>query len=191
MNELKKKTEGEKSEEIVEGEVVVPIKTREVIYLTPEVSKVPFPKALAKKSIDKKFSKFVDVFKKLHINIPFADALEQMAIYARFMKDILSKRRSLKDVDETVVLTEECSAILQRKMPKKGRDPGSFTIPVVVEGVTEVEALCDLGASINLMSLTMYERLNLGEVTPTMLSLQMADRSDSLWYRGGCDDKSG
>ncbi|XP_057452805.1 uncharacterized protein LOC130744657 [Lotus japonicus] len=120
----------------------------------------------------------MEVFKKLHINIPFADALEQMPLYTKFTKDILHKRRWLKDVDETVVLTEECSAILQRKMPKKRRDPGSFTTPVVVEGVTEVEALCDLGASINLMPLTMYERLNLGEVTPpTMLSLQMADHS--------------
>lgn len=177
MSELKKKTEGEKREEIVGGEVVVPIKVREEVDLTPETSKVPFPKALAKKSLDKKFSKFVDVFKKLHISIPFADALEQMPIYAKFMKDILHKRRRLKGVDETVLMTEECSAILQRKMPKKRRDPGSFTIPVEIEGMADVEALCDLGASINLMPLTMFERLNLGEVTPTMLSLQMADRS--------------
>ncbi|XP_057426049.1 uncharacterized protein LOC130719437 [Lotus japonicus] len=177
MSELKKKTEGEKIEEIVEGEVVVPIKTKEVIDPTPKVSKVPFPKALTKKNIDKKFSKFAEVFKKLHINIPFADALEQVPMYARFMRDILSKRRSLKGVDETVMLTKECSAILQRKMPMKRRDPVSFTISVEVEGMTEVEALCDLGASINLMPLTMFERLDLGEVTPTMLSLQMADRS--------------
>ncbi|XP_057432359.1 uncharacterized protein LOC130725123 [Lotus japonicus] len=93
------------------------------------------------------------------------------------MRDILSKRRSLKGVDETVMLTEECSAILQRKMPMKRRDPGSFTIPVEVEGMAQVEALYDLRASINLMPLTMFERLDLGEVTPTMLSLQMADRS--------------
>ncbi|XP_057452422.1 uncharacterized protein LOC130744247 [Lotus japonicus] len=62
-------------------------------------------------------------------------------------------------------------------MPKKRRDPGSFTIPVEIEGLTVVEALCDLGASINLMPLSMFKRLNLGEVTPTMISLQMADRS--------------
>ncbi|XP_057440003.1 uncharacterized protein LOC130731798 [Lotus japonicus] len=137
MSELKKKTEGGKNEEIVEGEIVVPIKTKEVRDLTPKVSKIPFPKALTKKNIDKKFSKFVEVFIKLHINIPFADALEQMPIYARFMKDILSKRMTLKGVDETVVLTEECSAILQRKMPMKRRDPESFTIPVEVEGKAE------------------------------------------------------
>ena len=57
----------------------------------------------------------MEVFKKLHINIPFADALEQMASYVKFMKDILSQKRRLADF-ETVNLMEECSAILQRKL---------------------------------------------------------------------------
>ena len=58
----------------------------------------------------------MEVFKKLHINIPFADALEQFPSYVKFMKDILSKKRRLSDF-ETVNLTEECSTILQRKLP--------------------------------------------------------------------------
>ena len=53
----------------------------------------------------------MDVFKKLHINIPFADVLEQMPSYEKFMKDILLKKRRLSDF-EIVNLTEECSAIL-------------------------------------------------------------------------------
>ena len=88
---------------------------------------VPYPQRLKKHKLDKQFTKFMDVFKKLHINIPFADALKQMPSYVKFMKDILSKRR-LADF-ETVNLTEECSAILQRKLPQKLKDPGSFTIP--------------------------------------------------------------
>ena len=60
----------------------------------------------------------MEVFKKLHINIPFADALEQMPSYVKFMKEILSQKRRLADF-ETVNLTEECSAILQRKRPQK------------------------------------------------------------------------
>ena len=60
----------------------------------------------------------MEVFKKLHINIPFADALEQMPSYVKFMKDILSKKIRLSEF-ETANLTEECSAILQRKLPKK------------------------------------------------------------------------
>ena len=89
---------------------------------------VPYPQRLKKHKLDKQFTKFMDVFKKLHINIPFADALEQMPSYVKFMKDILSHKRRLADF-ETVNFTEECSAILQRKLPRKLKDPGSFTIP--------------------------------------------------------------
>ena len=67
---------------------------------------VPYPQRLKKHKLDKQFTKFMDVFKKLHINIPFADALEQMPSYVKFMKDILSHKRSLADF-ETVNLTEE------------------------------------------------------------------------------------
>ena len=67
---------------------------------------VPYPQRLKKHKLDKQFTKFMDVFKKLHINIPFADALEQMPSYVKFMKDILSQKRRLADF-ETVNLTEE------------------------------------------------------------------------------------
>ena len=92
---------------------------------------VPYPQRLKKHKLDKQFTKFMDVFKKLHINISFANALEQMPSYVKFMKDILSQKRRLADF-ETVNLTEECSAILQRKLPQKLKDPGSFTIPCTI-----------------------------------------------------------
>ena len=72
---------------------------------------IPYPQRQRKNKLDKQFTKFMEVFKKLHINIPFADALEQMPSYVKFMKDILSKKRRSSDF-ETVNLTEECSAIL-------------------------------------------------------------------------------
>ena len=72
---------------------------------------IPYPQRLKKHKLDKQFTKFMEVFKKLHINIPFADALEQMPSYVKFMKDILSQKRRLADF-KTVNLTEECSAIL-------------------------------------------------------------------------------
>src|ERR1044072_7207819 len=108
--------------------------------------------------------------------------LTQMPSYAKFMKDILSRRRKLRDMFETIMMTEECSAILQKKLPQKAKDLGSFTILVDIEGLSVAEALCDLGASINLMPLSMFRRLQLGEVTPTMISLQMADRSIKTPY---------
>ena len=78
---------------------------------------VPYPQRLKKNKLDKQFTKFMEVFKKLHINIPFVDALEQMPSYVKFMKDILSRKRRLSDF-EIVNLTEECSAILQKKLPQ-------------------------------------------------------------------------
>ena len=118
----------------------------------------------------------MEVFKKLHINIPFADALEQMPIYVKFMKDILSRKIRLSEF-ETVNLTEECSAILRRKLPHKLKDPCNFTIPCKIGNSIFERALCDLGANINLMPLSIFRRLGLGEARPTMVTLQLANRS--------------
>ena len=131
---------------------------------------IPYPQRLKKNKLDKQFTTFMDVFKKLHINIPFADALEQMPSYVKFMKDILSKKRRLSDF-KTVNLTKECSAILQRKLPQKLKDPGSFTIPCTIGNSIFERALCDLGASINLMPLSIFRRLRLGEARPTIVTL--------------------
>ena len=77
---------------------------------------IPYSQRLEKRKLDKQFTKFLEVFRKLHINIPFADALQQMPSYVKFMKEILSNKRRLPDF-ETVNLTEECRDILQRKLP--------------------------------------------------------------------------
>ncbi|KAM6553959.1 hypothetical protein CsatB_014721 [Cannabis sativa] len=138
--------------------------------------KIPYPQRLRKTNTDKQFSKFLEVFRKLHINIPFAEALEQMPSYVKFMKEILSKKRKMEDF-ETVALTEECSAILQKKLPPKLKDPGSFAIPCTIGKIENIHALCDLGASINLMPLSVFKRLQLGEAKPTTVTLQLADRS--------------
>ncbi|XP_062075447.1 uncharacterized protein LOC133779509 [Humulus lupulus] len=94
-----------------------------------------------------------------------------MPSYVNFMKEFLSKKR------KTVALIEECCATLQKKQPPKLKDTGSFNIPCSIEGSIETKALCDLGASVNLMALSIFRRLNLGEAQPTTVSLQMADRS--------------
>ena len=92
------------------------------------------------------------------------------------MKDILSKKRSLLNF-ETMNVTGECSAILQRKLPQKLKDTGSFTIPCTIRNSIFERALRDLGASINLMPLSIFKRLGLGEARPTTVTLQLADRS--------------
>ena len=126
--------------------------------------------------MDDQFSKFLSIFKQLHINIPLIEALEQMPKYAKFLKDIISKKWKLEE-HETVMLTEESSAILQKKLPPKLKDPGSFTIPCTIGKSYFDRALCDLGASINLMPLSIFGKLGLGEVKLTIISSQLADRS--------------
>ena len=99
-----------------------------------------------------------------------------MPNYAKFLKDILSKKR--KFVEEGVVnLIATCSVVIQKSLPVKMQDPGSFTIPCTIGKVEFKKALCDYGASINLMPLLVVKRLSLGELTPTNMTLQMADRT--------------
>ncbi|XP_022867325.1 uncharacterized protein LOC111387038 [Olea europaea var. sylvestris] len=88
-----------------------PLTSKTPIPVKAYVPPIPFPQRLQKHKLDIQFGKFLEAFKKLHINIPFADALAQMPSYAKFMKDILSNKRKLKE-HETAMLTEECSAIL-------------------------------------------------------------------------------
>ncbi|KAH9671114.1 hypothetical protein KPL70_017227 [Citrus sinensis] len=107
--------------EIPQPQPATPVKA----YIPP----IPFLQRLRKNTIDKQFLKFLDVFKKLHINIPFADALEQMPLYAKFMKEILSNKRKFEE-HETVMLTEDCTAILQNKLPPRLKDPGKLILRV-------------------------------------------------------------
>ena len=137
---------------------------------------IPYPQRLKKGKLEKQFTKFLDIFKKLHINIPFMDALENMPSYVKFMKMILANKKKFGEY-ETITLTEECSTILQKKFPSKLKDPCSFAIPFSIGNSIVGKALCDLGASINLMSLSMFKRLKLGEEKSTTISLQLADMS--------------
>ncbi|XP_057984621.1 uncharacterized protein LOC131169411 [Hevea brasiliensis] len=99
-----------------------------------------------------------------------------MPSYAKFLKDILSKKRKLKGY-ETVALIEECSAILQNKLPSKLKDLGSFSITCLIGSMNIDKALCDLGASVSLMPLSICKKLDVGEFKPAIISLQLADRS--------------
>ena len=134
------------------------------------IAPILYPQRLKKNKLDKQFTKFMEVLKKLHINISFADALEQMPSYVKFMKDILSKKRRLSDF-EIVNLTEECRAILQRKLPQKLKDPSSFTIPCTIRNAIFERDLCDLGSIINFMPLSIFRSLGLGEARLTTVTL--------------------
>ena len=99
-----------------------------------------------------------------------------MPQYAKFMKDILSKKRKITE-EGIVSLTTTYSAVILKTLPEKIQDLGSFTIPCKIGDADMGKALCDSGASINLMPLSVTQRLSLGELTPTSITQQMADRT--------------
>ena len=99
-----------------------------------------------------------------------------MPHYAKFMKDISSKKRKIAE-EGIVSLTATCSVVIQKSLPEKMQDPCSFIIPCKIGQADMGNALCDSRASINLMPLFMVTRLSLGELTPTSMTLQMADRT--------------
>ena len=165
--------EKESSEPQVEG---IRIESEKQITPPPFKPKIPFPQRFAKTKLDEQFKKFIEMMNKIYIDVPFTDVLTQMPTYAKFLKEILSKKRKIEE-DETVNLTEECSAIIQNKLPPKLKDPGSFSIPCVIGSEVVKKAMCDLGASVSLMPLSLYKRVGIGELKPTRMTLQLADLS--------------
>ena len=92
-----------------------PGKKEEVKAYEPQV---PFPQRLQKAKLEEQFSKFLDIFKKIEIKIPFSEALTQMPLYAKFMKEILSRKRKIAE-EGVVILTATCSAVIQNSLPEK------------------------------------------------------------------------
>ncbi|GAU43251.1 hypothetical protein TSUD_133950 [Trifolium subterraneum] len=139
--------------------------------------KLPYPKEKKAKAKDhSQFRKFMKLLNTLQLNVPLVETLEQMPLYSKFLKELLTKKRKPLD-DDTVDMTEECSAMIQRKLPQKKKDPGSFTIPCSIGNLCIGRALCDLGSSINLMSLTMMKKIPGAVAKPTRMQLSLADRS--------------
>ncbi|XP_058724611.1 uncharacterized protein LOC131596065 [Vicia villosa] len=170
----KDKLSDPKEKEDKEGEM----EEKEAPYIPPPPYKppIPYPQRLKKSKNIGQFKKFVELLKQLNITIPFTEAITQMPSYAKFLKEILLNKKKLED-NETVTLTAECSAIIQNKMPPKLKDLGSFSIPCNIGKFDIDKALCDLGASISLMPLSICEKLNMGDLRPTKMSVQLADRS--------------
>ncbi|KAL0411211.1 UNVERIFIED_CONTAM: hypothetical protein Slati_3710800 [Sesamum latifolium] len=137
---------------------------------------IPYPSRILKANLDKQFGKFLQIFRKIHINIPLIVVLSQMPSYAKFLKEVISNKRKWEG-GEMVKLNEECSEILQNKLPPKLKDPGSFSIPCTIGNTDLDKALCDLGASVNLIPYSIFEKLGMQELTPTIITLQLADRS--------------
>ncbi|KAL4324452.1 hypothetical protein GQ457_11G024450 [Hibiscus cannabinus] len=136
----------------------------------------PFPQRLKKQKQDYQFKKFLDILKQVHINLPLVEALQQMPNYAKFLKDMVTRKKRIEEF-ETAGATETCLALMHNKVPAKKTDLGSFTIECLIGHNYPTTALCDPGASINLMPKSIFQKLGIGEAKPTTVMLQLADHS--------------
>ncbi|XP_057740192.1 uncharacterized protein LOC130957344 [Arachis stenosperma] len=99
-----------------------------------------------------------------------------MPAFIKYMKELLPRESSLKG-GQTIVLNKECSALIQPELPAKRRDPGSFYITCAIGETMFDKALCDLGASINLLPLSLAKRLQINEIMPTDVVIRLADKT--------------
>ncbi|GJX47810.1 reverse transcriptase domain-containing protein [Tanacetum coccineum] len=120
--------------------------------------------------------KFYEIFKDLSFEISLTDALILMPKFASTLKALIGNKEKLSEMDRTP-LNEHCSAVILNKLPEKLGDPCKFLIPCDFPGMDECLALADLGASINLMPLFVWKILSLPELTPTCMTIELADRS--------------
>ncbi|GKC92985.1 reverse transcriptase domain-containing protein [Tanacetum coccineum] len=120
--------------------------------------------------------KFYKIFQDMSFKISLADALILMPKFASTLKALIGNKEKLSEMARTP-LNEHCSAVILNKLPEKLGDPGKFLIPCDFPGMEECLALADLGASINLMPLSVWKKLSLPELTPTCMTLELADRS--------------
>nr|GEV67642.1 hypothetical protein [Tanacetum cinerariifolium] len=122
--------------------------------------------------------KFYEIFKDTSFKISFTDALTLMPKFASTLKALIGNKEKLSEIARTL-MNEHYTAVILNKLPRKLGDPGKFLIPCEYPGMDECLALADLGASINLMPLFVWEGLLLPELTPTCMTLELADRSVS------------
>ncbi|GJU32031.1 reverse transcriptase domain-containing protein [Tanacetum coccineum] len=160
--------------------VQVPIPEPDVAPKPNPKPSIPYPSRLNDQKLREKANnqmlKFLQIFQRLHFDISFADALLHMPKFASTFKSLLSNKEKLFELANTP-LNENCSAVLLKKLPEKLGDPDKFLIPCDFPELEECLALADLGASINLMPLSVWKKLSLPELTPTRMTLELANRS--------------
>nr|GEZ41106.1 reverse transcriptase domain-containing protein [Tanacetum cinerariifolium] len=127
---------------------------------------------------NEQIEKFYEIFKDMSFEISITDALMLMPKFASTLKALIGNKVKFSKMARTP-MNEHGSAVILNKFPKKLGDPKKFLIPCEFPGMDECLALADLGASINLMPLSLWKELSLPELTPTCMTLELADRSVS------------
>ncbi|GJY73589.1 reverse transcriptase domain-containing protein [Tanacetum coccineum] len=154
----------------------------EPIVVPKAKTTLPYPSRMNKEKIREKDDllalKFMEIFRNLHFELSFADALLHMPKFAPMFRRLLNNKDKILELTKTPV-NENCSAVILKKFPEKLGDPGRFLIPCDFPEMDECLALADLGASINLMPLSIWKELSLPDLTKTRMILELADRTIS------------
>ncbi|KAL5560045.1 hypothetical protein UlMin_036256 [Ulmus minor] len=142
------------------------------------VSSLPFPSRISTTKKEEHEKEIFETFQKVQVNIPLLNAIKQVPRYAKFLKELCTNKRKLKG-NKIVNFGKNVSAVLQRKIPPKCKDLGSFTIPCTIGKVQFERAMLDLGASIIVMPSSIFASLNLGPLKETGMIIQLSDRSNT------------
>nr|GEZ12133.1 reverse transcriptase domain-containing protein [Tanacetum cinerariifolium] len=145
-------------------------------------SSIPYPlrrdNERRRDQANEQIEKFNEIFKDISFEISFTDALILMPKFASTLKALIGNKEKLSEMARTS-MNEHCSTVILNKLPRKLGDPSKFLIPCEFPGMDECLALADLGASINLMPLSVWEGLSLLKLTLTCMTLELVDRSVS------------
>ncbi|XP_023743565.1 uncharacterized protein LOC111891727 [Lactuca sativa] len=172
----------QKEEEIVVEETTKEEKEEEkTIEKRPFISEskatpASFPERLKSTKKEREENEIMQMFKRVQINVPLLEVIKQAPRYARFLKDLCVSKKKLK-VNQVVTVGEHVSAVLQKRMPPKCKDPGVFTVPCKLGNIYIPRAMLDLGASVNVLPYSLFKSIGVGTLSKTGVIIQLADRS--------------
>ncbi|XP_010481026.1 PREDICTED: uncharacterized protein LOC104759844 [Camelina sativa] len=141
----------------------------------PYAPRLPFPTRRKSKIQEREYEKLKSVVGELQVRLPFIEAVRMVPALKKYMKEILTDKLSLEK--GVMYLTQECSSMLQNRMPENCGDTRPFTLPCTIGDLKFSKCLCDMGASVSLMPLSVATRLGLYTFKPTQVTLVLDDRS--------------
>ncbi|XP_025979703.1 uncharacterized protein [Glycine max] len=141
---------------------------------------LPFPpRAVSNKKMEEAEKEILETFRKVEVNIPLLDAIKQIPRYAKFLKELCTNKRKLKG-SERISMGRNVSALIGKsvpQIPEKCKDPGTFSIPCIIGNSKFDNAMLDLGASVSVMPLSIFNSLSLGPLQSTDVVIHLANRS--------------
>ena len=140
---------------------------------------LPFPpRAIPNKTMEEVDKEILETFRKVEVNIPLLDAIKQIPRYAKFLKELCTHKRKLKG-NERISIGRNVSALIAKSVPhipEKCKDPGTFCIPCIIGNNKFENAMLDLGASVSVMPLSIFNSLSLGPLQSTYVVTHLANR---------------